>query len=97
MGMVLCIWDRLFGTFQDENLTEATRYGLTKQPEDMGPVNIIFHEWRALIADIRKAPGVKTKLKYIFNPPGWSHDGSSKTARELQREFLVDTGDNTVK
>ena len=27
------------------------------------------------------------KLKYLFNPPGWSHDGSSKTARELRKEW----------
>jgi len=87
MGMVLSIWDRMFGTFQDESLDEPTRYGLTKQPEDMGPVNIIFHEWKALIADLKKAPGLSIKLKYLFNPPGWSHDGSSKTARVLQREL----------
>ncbi|EHQ30310.1 sterol desaturase family protein [Mucilaginibacter paludis] len=89
MGMVLSIWDRMFGTFRDEDLDEPTRYGITKQPEDMGPVNIVFHEWRALIADMSKAPGLANKLKYLFNPPGWSHDGSTKTARVLQREILA--------
>jgi sterol desaturase/sphingolipid hydroxylase (fatty acid hydroxylase superfamily) len=89
MGMLLIIWDRLFGTYQSENLPEPTRYGLTKQPEDQGPINIIFHEWRAMIADVRKAPTLSTKLKYIFNPPGWSHDGSSKTTRELRIELRV--------
>ena len=28
MGMVLIIWDRIFGTFQDENLPEPVKYGL---------------------------------------------------------------------
>jgi len=87
MGMVLIIWDRMFGTFRDEDLPEPVKYGLTKQPEDMGPVNIIFHEWKALIHDVKLAPGFKNKLGYLLNPPGWSHDGSSQTARVLQREY----------
>ncbi len=87
MGMVLIIWDRLFGTFRQENLEEPTKYGLTKQPEEMGPVNVLFHEWRALLNDVRHAPNVKTKFKYFLNPPGWSHDGRTQTARVLQREY----------
>jgi sterol desaturase/sphingolipid hydroxylase (fatty acid hydroxylase superfamily) len=87
MAMMLIIWDRLFGTFQDENLPEPIKYGLTHQPEDTGAVNIIFHEWKALVHDVKKAPGIKNKLGYLFNPPGWSHDGSTQTARVLQREY----------
>lgn len=87
MGMVLIIWDRLFGTFHEENLPEPIKFGLTKQPEDLGPVNILFHEWKALLRDVQHAPTFKTKLQYLFNPPGWSHDGSTQTARVLQRGY----------
>nr|WP_294870586.1 sterol desaturase family protein [uncultured Pedobacter sp.] len=87
MGMVLILWDRIFGTFQAEVPEEEIKYGLTKQPEDSGPVNIIFHEFIALYADVKKAPTFKDKLKYIFYPPGWSHDGSTQTARVMQREL----------
>ncbi|HVW96232.1 MAG TPA: sterol desaturase family protein [Mucilaginibacter sp.] len=87
MGMVLIIWDRIFGTFREENLPEPVKYGLTHQPDDLGPVNVIFHEWRALLTDIKNAPTLKTKLQYCFYPPGWSHDGSIQTARALQREW----------
>lgn len=87
MGMLFIIWDRIFGTFKDEDETEPVKYGLTHQPEDTGPVNIIFHEWKALIADVRRAPGFKNKAAYLFNPPGWSHDGSTQTAKVLQREY----------
>ncbi len=52
MGMVLIIWDRMFGTFREEDLPEPIKYGITKQPRDMGPVNIIFHEWKALLHDV---------------------------------------------
>ena len=88
MGMVLILWDRMFGTFQAEVPEEEIAYGLTKQPEDTGAVNIIFHEFRALIADAKRAPNFKDKLKYFLYPPGWSHDGSTQTARAMQRELL---------
>lgn len=87
MGMVLILWDRMFGTFQAEVPEEKIKYGLTTQPKDSGPVNIIFHEFIALYADVKKAPTFKDKLKYIFYPPGWSHDGSTQTARVMQRQL----------
>ncbi|MDB5026209.1 MAG: sterol desaturase family protein [Mucilaginibacter sp.] len=87
MGMMFIIWDRIFGTFREENLPEPIRYGITKQPDDLGPVNILFHEWKALLQDVKHAPDFKTKWKYFFNPPGWSHDGHTQTARVMQREY----------
>lgn len=88
MGMVLIIWDRIFGTFQKELDDEDISYGLTKQPEDTGAVNIIFHEFKALFADVKKAPKLMDKVKYLLYPPGWSHDGSTHTAKVLQQELL---------
>jgi len=85
MGMVLIIWDRMFGTFTDELTEEPPRFGLTKPIErPFHPTHIIFHEWQALFKDLKKAPGLKNKLRYLFMPPGWSHDGSSQTTKQLQ-------------
>ncbi|MHC9089980.1 sterol desaturase family protein [Tenacibaculum sp. IMCC1] len=97
MGMVLIIWDRIFGTFQaeeDETEYEKLRYGLTKPLEDKGPINIIFHEWKEIFNDFfkrKKNLPFTTRLKYVFMPPGWSHDGSTKTSRELQKELASAT------
>lgn len=87
MGMVLILWDRWFGTFQEELPEDVIKYGLTTQPDDTGPVNIIFHEFVALRRDVKKAPSFTDKLKYVFYPPGWSHDGSTKVAKALQKEL----------
>lgn len=87
MGMVLIIWDRLFGTFQEELPEEEIAYGLTHQPEDTGPVNIVFHEFKALAEDMKRSPALTDKIKYALYPPGWSHDGSTQTAKVLQREL----------
>ncbi|KIO76808.1 sterol desaturase [Pedobacter lusitanus] len=87
MGMVLIIWDRMFGTFQEELPEDKIVYGLTHQPEDTGPVNIVFHEFKAMTADMKRAPGLMNKLRYMFNPPGWSHDGSTQVAKVMQQEL----------
>lgn len=87
MGMVLILWDRWFGTFQEEIPTEPIKYGLTTQPDDSKFRNIVFHEFAALSQDVKKAPTLVDKVKYIVNPPGWSHDGSSKIASVMQREL----------
>lgn len=96
MGMVLIIWDRLFGTFAEEKPEEKPVYGLTKpltQPHH--PVKIIFHEWQAIAQDLRKNTSFKTKINYLLRPPGWSPDGSTKTAKQLRKEYHPPTESNT--
>jgi sterol desaturase/sphingolipid hydroxylase (fatty acid hydroxylase superfamily) len=89
MGMVLIIWDRLFGTFQEEMPDDPVKYGLTTQIENPHhPGKIIFHEWINLGKDLKKNVPLLTKLKYLIMPPGWSHDGSTKTAKQLREELL---------
>jgi len=88
MGMVLIIWDKLFGTFTPEVEEEPPRYGITHPIEKKHhPFYIIFHEWINLLKDLRKTKSFSTKLKYLFYPPGWSHDGSSQTTKELQKNL----------
>ena len=82
-GGVLIIWDRMFGTFAPEQ--EKVRYGLTKDIETFNPLRIGFHELAAIGRDVARAPGLYAKLGYVLAPPGWSHDGSTQTATELQR------------
>lgn len=84
-GGVLIIWDRLFGTFAKE--TERVVYGLTTDIETYHPLKIGFHEVAAISRDVAGAPTVGAKLGYLFAPPGWSHDGSTKTATQLQRDL----------
>jgi len=82
-GGIFIIWDRLFGTFAPE--TEHVAYGLTKDIQTFNPLRIGFHEFAAIGRDVVRAPGLGAKLGYLLAPPGWSHDGSSQTATQLQR------------
>ena len=88
MGMVLIVWDRLFGSFQKEVPEDPIRYGLVKPVHDPHHLtNIIFHEWKSVTKDLKRELPLKVKLKYLFMPPGWSHDGSTKTASQLRNEL----------
>jgi sterol desaturase/sphingolipid hydroxylase (fatty acid hydroxylase superfamily) len=88
MGMCLIIWDKMFGTFQEELEEEPVKYGLTKPVKpSSNPLLLIFHEWMAIGKDVSKNISFYTKLKYLFMPPGWSHDGSTKTSEELRKEL----------
>jgi len=88
LGMFLILWDKLFGTFEPEDSRYTPiRYGLTKDLEDPGPVNIIFHEWKSISGDLqRKDLTWKERIYYLFGSPGWSHDGSRQTSKEMRRE-----------
>lgn len=86
MGQVLIIWDKLFGTYQVEE--EAPKYGLTTDIKTYNPIKVIFNEWLKIFKDLGKANSLKLKFKYLFMPPGWSHDGSTKTSNELRKEYL---------
>jgi len=88
MGMVLIIWDRLFGTFQEELEKDPVKYGLVKPVENpYNPAHIVLHEWKSIGKDIKKDLPLSIRLKYLFKPPGWSHDGSTKTARQMRDEL----------
>jgi sterol desaturase/sphingolipid hydroxylase (fatty acid hydroxylase superfamily) len=75
MGQLFIIWDRMFGTFQEElpaEEYEPIRYGLTKPLESRGPINIIFHEWKELGRDLsRHDLDLKDKINVLVKPPGW--------------------------
>jgi sterol desaturase/sphingolipid hydroxylase (fatty acid hydroxylase superfamily) len=89
MGMCLIIWDRIFGTFQEELSADPPRYGLTKPTEKQGLAQTVFHEWKAIGNDFLLPVDFKTKLKYLFKAPGWSPDGSRETSKDLQRKLAA--------
>ena len=79
---ILIVWDRLFGTFEPE--TAPPHYGLTKNVRSYNPVYLAFHEFAAILRDLRRAPDGRTALAYLFAPPGWSPDGSTLTAAQMR-------------
>ncbi|SOD80118.1 sterol desaturase family protein [Spirosoma fluviale] len=83
---VLIIWDRIFDTFALEQ--SRPTYGLTTNINSHNPIRIAFHEWVAIGQDLRRAPSIRAALGYLFGPPGWSHDGSRKTTKQLRQKSV---------
>ena len=88
-GGMFIIWDKLFGTFKDIDPAIKVKYGVLKDPDSYNPLIINTHEFASIWEDTRKTSSWKDKFKYIFYPPGWSHDNSSKTAKQMQEELLL--------
>jgi len=98
MGMVFIIWDRIFGTFTEEMDDEIPHYGITKTIEKpFHPLYIVTHEWRDIGKDFSRARSLRDRFRYLFNPPGWSHDGSTQTSKELQADYYSHKNHNKNK
>jgi len=71
LGQVLCIWDRWFGTFQEELPGVPPRYGVLKPAATWNPLYINFqHVWR-LMQDAWRTRSYRDKFRIWFMPTGW--------------------------
>jgi sterol desaturase/sphingolipid hydroxylase (fatty acid hydroxylase superfamily) len=82
-GGVTVLFDKLFGTFMDE--TKTCAYGLTDKLDSTNLFIIMFHEWIDLYRKAAKSGSLKNAINYFIKAPGWSHDGSSKTVRQMRK------------
>jgi sterol desaturase/sphingolipid hydroxylase (fatty acid hydroxylase superfamily) len=82
---IFIVWDRLFGTFEPERA--PVDYGLTRNLSTFNPLRVAFHEFAAIARDVMHARSLRARLAAAFAAPGWSPDGSTRTARQLQREL----------
>lgn len=83
---VLIIWDKIFGTFKEEE-EGGLIYGLTKSLESNNLFVVAFHEFGAIYKDIKRADSFKNKLNYLIQAPGWSHDGEDLRSKTLQKKI----------
>ena len=78
LGAIFCVWDRAFGTFQEELDEVPCVFGTLKPVRTWNPVLINFiHLW-GLIQDAWNTRKWNDKLKLWFMPTGWRPDDVSK-------------------
>ncbi|MEX0289078.1 MAG: sterol desaturase family protein [Flavobacteriaceae bacterium] len=68
-GAILSLWDRMFGTFQEE--LHTPNYGLTKPINTINPIKVHFIEYYNIYKDLRKAKNQREFWRYLLKPPGW--------------------------
>jgi len=66
---VFIVWDKMFGTFQEEE--ETPTYGITKPINSWNPVWANFEHYFWMSREIRSIPGLRNKILYLFKKPGW--------------------------
>lgn len=93
---LLNIWDRAFGTYQDEKRELPIQYGITRKINPRNFWDVYFGEIYYLFIDMKNAPGIKNKLLYMIMPPGWSHTGDHKTSKVAKQklEEEIKTGED---
>jgi sterol desaturase/sphingolipid hydroxylase (fatty acid hydroxylase superfamily) len=68
-GGILIVWDRLFGTYQEEQ--EEPSYGITTPLKSWNPVWANVHYWVELAQKARRAPRLADRIRLFLKPPGW--------------------------
>ena len=70
-GNIFIIWDKLFGTFQEELPDVPPVYGITKPVRTWNPIKINFQHLGLLFRDAWHAQSWWDKLRIWFMPLGW--------------------------
>lgn len=83
----LIIWDRMFGTFQEEE--EKPTYGITKPLRSWNAVWANVSHYADMARDLRRIPRWSDKVKYLFKKPGWLPEelGGYRPAPEVEPGF----------
>jgi len=88
---ILIVWDKAFGSFVPEDRNVEISYGLVNNVGTFNPIKIAFTEMWGAVKDVA-LPGLSmgARLKYLFAPPGWSHDGSRKSSAQIKADYVAE-------
>ena len=87
LSAIFCIWDRLFGTFQEELENVPCVYGTLKPVNTWNPFIINFQHLWYLIVDAWHTRNFKNKIKIWFMPTGWRPDDVKAL---IKRDKIID-------
>ena len=71
LSAIFCVWDRIFGTFQEELDDEPPVYGVLKPVQSWNPLWINFQHLWALALDAWHTKHWSDKLRIWLMPTGW--------------------------
>lgn len=70
-GQIFIIWDKLFGTYQEELANVPAVYGITRPVRTWNPIKINFMHLWLLIKDAWLTKSWKDKFRIWLMPTGW--------------------------
>jgi len=84
LSAIFCVWDRMFGTFQEELDDEPPVYGILKPVKTWNPILINFQHLYNLIRDFYHTKKVIDKIIIWFMPTGWRPN-------DVKKKYPIDT------
>jgi len=70
-SQIFIVWDKMFGTFQEELDSVPAVFGITRPASTWNPIRINFQHLGLLISDAWRAENWKDKFTIWFKPTGW--------------------------
>ena len=77
-SQIFIIWDKFFGTFQEELPNVVTVFGITRPAQTWNPIRINFQHLGLLISDAWRTDNWKEKFTIWFKPTGWRPENFDK-------------------
>jgi sterol desaturase/sphingolipid hydroxylase (fatty acid hydroxylase superfamily) len=91
-GGIFIIWDKIFGTFAKEE--EKVEYGVLHDLQTKNWFKLNLEHFKLMYKDSLKTQNIFYKILYFIHAPGWSHDSSSKTTKQMQKEYFNNNQQN---
>lgn len=92
-GDMLIIWDKIFGTFIEEDEKEETKYGITDPLNSYSFLWQHFHFLLEIGVSFKRAKGFKARWRTLFGTPEEIDPGIRK---ELEQKLLVAPSQKTL-
>lgn len=70
-SQIFIVWDKWFGTFQEEREDIPAVFGITRPAQTWNPIRINFQHLGLMISDAWRAENWKDKFRIWFKPTGW--------------------------
>jgi sterol desaturase/sphingolipid hydroxylase (fatty acid hydroxylase superfamily) len=86
-GGVFIVWDRLFGTFQEEDDNEPVIFGVTTPLASWNPLWANLQFYAQLWSDARRAERWWDKLRIWFMPTGWRPDDVARRYPQAKQDL----------
>ncbi|SIN76894.1 sterol desaturase family protein [Algoriphagus halophilus] len=86
-GGTFIIFDKWFGTFQEEE--ETPTYGITTPVKSWNPFWVNVAHYVTMKEELKQIKGFRDKLNYLFNKPGWlpSYLGGYRAPKEVDSNY----------
>ncbi len=70
-GGIWMVWDRMFGSFKDEDLAQPCVYGTRSPLQSWDPLWANLEVYASILKDAWHAQSWMDKLRVFYKPPGW--------------------------